>query len=50
MNTTKPGLKIYREIIAFSQVKKIKVNYKLTAKTVDEEPASCKRWISRKEI
>jgi len=23
---------------------------KLTAKTVDEDPASCKRWISRKEI
>ena len=23
---------------------------KLTAKTVDENPASCKRWISRKEI
>ena len=27
-------------------VKKIK----LTAKTVDEDPASCRRWISRKEI
>ena len=23
---------------------------KLAAKTVDEDPASCKRWISRKEI
>ena len=23
---------------------------KLTAKTVDEDPVSCKRWISRKEI
>ena len=23
---------------------------KLTAKNVDEDPASCKRWISRKEI
>ena len=23
---------------------------KLTLKTVDEDPASCKRWISRKEI
>ena len=23
---------------------------KLTAKTVDEDPAGCKRWISRKEI
>ena len=23
---------------------------KLTTKTVDEDPASCKRWISRKEI
>ena len=23
---------------------------KFTAKTVDEDPASCKRWISRKEI
>ena len=23
---------------------------KLTAKTVDEDPAKCKRWISRKEI
>ena len=23
---------------------------KLTAKTVDEDPASCKHWISRKEI
>ena len=23
---------------------------KLTAKTMDEDPASCKRWISRKEI
>ena len=23
---------------------------KLTAKTVDEDPTSCKRWISRKEI
>ena len=23
---------------------------KLTAKTVDEDPASCKRWISREEI
>ena len=22
----------------------------LTAKTVDEDPASCKRWITRKEI
>ena len=22
----------------------------LTAKTVDEDPSSCKRWISRKEI
>ena len=22
----------------------------LTAKTVDEDPASCNRWISRKEI
>ena len=27
-----------------------KVRIKLTAKTVDEDPASCKRWISRKEI
>ena len=24
--------------------------YKLAAKTVDEDPASCKLWISRKEI
>ena len=23
---------------------------KLTAKTVDEDPASCRRWIPRKEI
>jgi len=23
---------------------------KLTAKTVDEDPADCQRWISRKEI
>ena len=23
---------------------------KLTAKTVDEDPAGCKRWISRKEM
>ena len=23
---------------------------KLTAKTVDEDPAGCKRWISREEI
>ena len=28
----------------------LKGRIKLTAKTVDEDPASCKRWISRKEI
>ena len=27
-----------------------KQRIKSTAKTVDEDPASCKRWISRKEI
>ena len=27
-----------------------KYRIKLAAKTVDEDPASCKRWISRKEI
>ena len=27
-----------------------KLRIKLAAKTVDEDPASCKRWISRKEI
>ena len=26
------------------------IGIKLTAKTVDEDPASYKRWISRKEI
>ena len=28
----------------------LKGRIKLNAKTVDEDPASCKRWISRKEI
>ena len=28
----------------------VKVIKKLTAKTVDEDPTGCQRWISRKEI
>ena len=40
---------------AYKQVKLVSgysflTDIKLTAKTVDEDPASCKRWISRKEI
>ena len=31
-------------------VSALNLRIKLTAKTVDEDPASCKRWISRKEI
>ena len=30
--------------------RQFRLRIKLTAKTVDEGPASCKRWISRKEI
>ena len=36
-------------VIAKILIQTIKRN-KLAAKTVDEDPASCKRWISRKEI
>ena len=37
----------YRPIFFLSLVTVIK---KLTAITVDEDPAGCQRWISRKEI
>ena len=36
--------------ICIFYLKKRDLRNKLTAKTVDEDPASCKRWISRKEI
>ena len=36
--------------IRFDTRKTYAFRIKLTAKTVDEDPASCKRWISRKEI
>ena len=36
--------------IRFDTGKTYAFRIKLTAKTVDEDPASCKRWICRKEI
>ena len=42
---------IWKEIIAVIDANFAVVERnKLTAKTVDEDPASCKRWISREEI
>ena len=41
--------KVYHGKCADDEVK-FNVGVKLTAETVDEDPASCKRWISRKEI
>ena len=44
--TLEPAYKPVELISGYSFLTDIK----LTAKTVDEDPASCKRWISRKEI
>ena len=41
---------LFYKLIGCKKKKKKKKRIKLTAKTVDEDPASCKRWISRKEI